>query len=196
MFTFLRKLQAMLDKTLAFDFLAPLAIRLYLAPVFWMAGTNKLENIEGTAAWFANSLDIPFPLVSAYTAALTEFAGAILLIVGLGVRWICVPLMGVMMVAIITVHWDNGWLIIADSSQESAIRLNKLLSWLSEFYPSRYDYATELGKPVILNNGIEFAVTYLVMLLSLFFTGAGRYLSLDYYASKHFLGKSHYRDQV
>jgi uncharacterized membrane protein YphA (DoxX/SURF4 family) len=34
---------------------------------------------------------------------------------------------------------------------------------------------------VILNNGIEFAATYFVMLLSLFFTGAGRFFSLDYW---------------
>ncbi|MAL94493.1 MAG: hypothetical protein CME40_05400 [Haliea sp.] len=33
----------------------------------------------------------------------------------------------------------------------------------------------------VLNNGIEFAATYFVMLLSLFFTGAGRFVSLDYW---------------
>jgi putative oxidoreductase len=32
---------------------------------------------------------------------------------------------------------------------------------------------------MILNNGIEFAATYFVMLLALFFMGGGRWVSLD-----------------
>jgi len=44
-----------------------------------------------------------------------------------------------------------------------------------------YEELTRHGSLVVLNNGVEFAVTYLVMLLSLFFTGAGRYVSLDYW---------------
>jgi uncharacterized membrane protein YphA (DoxX/SURF4 family) len=45
---------------------------------------------------------------------------------------------------------------------------------------------TEKGSLVVLNNGIEFGVTYLIMLVSLFFTGGGRYVSLDYYLSRLF----------
>lgn len=36
----------MLDTTRALDFLAPLALRLYLAPVFWMARTKKLADFD------------------------------------------------------------------------------------------------------------------------------------------------------
>ena len=32
--------QNLLDKTRTLDFLAPLALRLYLVPVFWMAGSG------------------------------------------------------------------------------------------------------------------------------------------------------------
>jgi uncharacterized membrane protein YphA (DoxX/SURF4 family) len=39
---------------------------------------------------------------------------------------------------------------------------------------------------VILNNGIEFSITYLIMLFSLFFTGAGRLFSIDYWVAKLF----------
>ena len=42
-----------------------------------------------------------------------------------------------------------------------------------------YGWLTEHGSLVMLNNGIEFAATYFIMLLSLFFTGAGRWVSLD-----------------
>ena len=41
---FLNTLQDLLDRTRRLDFLAPLALRLYLVPVFWMAGSKKLEN--------------------------------------------------------------------------------------------------------------------------------------------------------
>ncbi len=44
-----KRLHGLLDATRALDFLAPLALRLYLAPVFWMAGTKKLANFESTA---------------------------------------------------------------------------------------------------------------------------------------------------
>ena len=47
-----------------------------------------------------------------------------------------------------------------------------------------YDWLTSSGKLVVLNNGIEFAATYLVMLVALFFSGAGRWLSLDYWLAK------------
>ena len=43
-----------------------------------------------------------------------------------------------------------------------------------------------MSKPalMVLNNGIEFAVTYLVMLVALFFSGAGRWFSLDYWLAR------------
>ena len=47
-----------------------------------------------------------------------------------------------------------------------------------------YDWLTSSGKLVVLNNGIEFAVTYLLMLVALFFSGAGRWLSVDYWLAR------------
>ena len=41
-------------------------------------------------------------------------------------------------------------------------------------------WLTENGSFVVLNNGIEFAATYFIMLLALFYLGAGRYISMDY----------------
>ena len=46
------------------------------------------------------------------------------------------------------------------------------------------DYLYETGKPVILNNGIEFSAIYFAMLLSLLFTGGGRFTSVDYFIKK------------
>jgi putative oxidoreductase len=167
------------------DGLAPLALRLYLVPIFWMAGMTKINGIDGIIGWFGEGgLDLPFPTVMAYLAAYTEAGGAILLALGLATRWISIPLMVTMLVAIFAVHWDHGWAAVADSSvPEIATRLDRARDILAEH--SNYSWLTEKGGFVILNNGIEFAVTYLVMLLSLFFTGGGRYVSIDYWLA-HF----------
>ena len=174
------------------DGLAPLALRLYLVPIFWMAGTQKLSHIDSTIDWFGNpdwGLGLPFPTLLAYMAAYTEAIGALLLLVGLATRWISVPLMATMLVAIFAVHWDSGWAAIADSSaQDVAVRLGAAKDILREH--GNYSWLVEKGGLVILNNGIEFAVTYLIMLFALLFTGGGRYVSADYYLSKVFPQKS------
>jgi len=170
------------------DGLAPLAIRLYLVPVFWMAGSQKIAGMENTIEWFGNpdwGLGLPFPAVLAHLAAYTEAIGAMLLLVGLATRWISIPLMITMLVAVFTVHWGNGWAAIADSgAQDVAVRLGAARELLQEH--GNYSWLTEKGSFVILNNGIEFGVTYFVMLLGLLFTGGGRYVSLDYYMAKVF----------
>ena len=168
------------------DGLGPLALRIFLFFPFWMAGTQKLSGIENTIEWFGNpdwGLGLPFPTVLAYLAAYTEAVGALLLLIGLATRWISIPLIVTMLVAIFAVHWDHGWAAIADStSQEVAQRLGAAREILREH--GNYGWLTEKGSFVILNNGIEFAVTYLIMLVSLFFTGGGRYTSVDYYLGR------------
>ena len=171
-----------------FDWLAPLALRLYLVPIFWMAGTRKIAGMDQTVEWFGNpdcGLGLPFTALLAGLAAYTEVIGALLLLLGLATRWIALPLMVTMLVAIFAVHWDYGWAAIADSgSQEVAVRIGTATDILKEH--GNYAWLTEKGSLVILNNGIEFAVTYFIMLLSLLFTGGGRYVSVDYYLSRLF----------
>ncbi|MFV1972731.1 MAG: DoxX family protein [Thiohalobacterales bacterium] len=186
-------MQGLLDRTRVFDFLGPLALRIYLAPIFWMAGTKKLGSMESTIEWFGNpdwGLGLPFPAVMAYLATLTEIFGAVFLLFGFAVRWISVPLMFTMIVAMVTVHWQHGWLAIAEGSgifatertQGAIERLDRAKEILQE--QSNYSWITENGSLVILNNGIEFATTYLIMLLALFFIGAGKYFSIDYWIAR------------
>lgn len=187
------KAQALLNKTRAADFLAPLALRLYLVPIFWMAGTKKLDNMESTINWFGNAdwgLGLPFPALLAWLATLTEAVGAVALLIGLGVRWVSIPLMITMIVAAVTVHLQNGWLAIAEGSgifaSERTLgaidRLDRAKDILREH--GNYSWLTENGSFVVLNNGIEFAATYFIMLLVLFFYGPGK-ASLDYFIEKH-----------
>ena len=193
----------LLDRCRALDFLAPLALRLYLVPVFWMAGVNKLHwngewsdfslgdlyPNEGIIQWFGNKdwgLGLPAPELLAVLATYTEFFGAIALAIGLAVRLVSIPLMITMLVAIFTVHWDQGWAAIASAASQPAAaeRLDRAKDILREH--GNYDWLTSEGSLVVLNNGIEFGVTYFVMLLALFFIGAGRYLSVDYWLRRRF----------
>ena len=188
------KAQSLLDSTRAVDFLGPLALRLYLVPIFWMAGTRKLADIDSTAAWFGNpdwGLGLPFPELMAWMASLTEAGGAILLFFGIAVRWISIPLMITMIVAAVTVHLQNGWLAIAEGSGFFASertagaveRLDRAKAILQEH--GNYEWLTENGSIVVLNNGIEFAATYAIMLLVLFFIGPGK-ASVDYLLSRKY----------
>ena len=82
-----------LDRFRALDFLAPLAIRLYMVPIFWMAGSHKIDlstlmPYQSTVDWFGNpdwGLGLPAPELLAYMAAYTEAIGALLLLLGLQV---------------------------------------------------------------------------------------------------------------
>jgi uncharacterized membrane protein YphA (DoxX/SURF4 family) len=173
-----------------FDGVAPLALRLYLFFPFWVAGTQKLGAMDTTVAWFGNEewgLGLPFAGVLAPLAAGTEAVGALCLLLGLATRWVTIPLILTMLVAAFAVHWSNGWSMVADSTApEIAQRLGAARDILREH--GNYDWLTSAGDFVILNNGIEYAVTYLLMLLVLLCTGGGRYVSLDWY-----LGRTLYR---
>ena len=192
MLIFLKRMNARLAYLNFADFLAPLALRLYLVPVFWMAGSGKLNNMESTIAWFGNpdwGLGLPLPALLAWLATLTEAVGAILLLIGFGVRWISIPLMVTMLVAGLTVHWQNGLLAIAtgsglfatDRTVEAVERLNRAKSILQEH--GNYGWLTEHGNFVVLNNGIEFAATYFIMLLALLYLGSGK-AGLDYWLNR------------
>ena len=188
--------QNALDKTRRLDFLAPLLLRAYLVPVFWMAGTTKLASFDDTVAWFGNpdwGLGLPMPALMVTMAAGSEFVGAILLTLGLAVRWISIPLMVTMATAAVTTHWQNGWLAIADATGPFATertvgaieRLGRAREILQQH--GNYEWLTEFGDFVVLNNGIEYAATYFIMLLTLFFIGGGRYVSLDYWIRRKYM---------
>jgi putative oxidoreductase len=57
-------LHKLLDKSLAFEGVAPLLLRLYLAPVMIQGGWTKYQSFEGIVDWFGNAdygLGLPFP---------------------------------------------------------------------------------------------------------------------------------------
>jgi uncharacterized membrane protein YphA (DoxX/SURF4 family) len=204
--------------------MSPLLFRLILAPVLIIAGYSKLGLSADTASfmeaitalpevinWFGNEqwgLGLPFPALLAFLAGWTEFLGGWLLLIGLLTRLVAVPLAFTMLVAMFTVHIDNGWFAITptstdtspakvfewlsmplakaslENSEKASQRLTRMRDILAEH--GHTDYLYETGKPVILNNGIEFGFIYFAMLLSLLSTGGGRYTSTDYWLWKKF----------
>ncbi len=184
---------SLLDRLRHFDGLGPLALRLFLGPIFIFAGWKKITGIDNTIAWFANpdwGLGLPMPELLGWAAALTEFGGGILLVVGLATRLVSIPLMVTMLVAAFAVHWPHGWQAVSDPSwlyanervMESAERLARAKEILQEH--GNYDWIKGRGNLVILNSGIEFAATYFIMCLVLLFTGGGRYVSADYWIAR------------
>ncbi len=218
---------AIINKLPLFNGIPALMIRVYLAPIFIIAGYNKLgladPDITGLMSlfanpniveWFGNSewgLGLPFPALLANLAAWSEFLGGWFLLLGLLTRLVSIPLMFTMIMAMTTVHTDNGWFAITPTnpdtspakvaswlgfeqgdislknSEATAIRLNKMRELLEE--NGNTDWLYEKGPIVVLNNGIEFAMTYLIMLLALIFIGAGRYTSIDFYLSRFLCAK-------
>lgn len=85
-----------------------LLLRFVLAYGFYEPAKTKWQDISSVAEWF-DSLNIPFPVMNAYLSASFEMLGVVLLVLGLFTRLISVPLMIIMLVAIVTVHWENGF---------------------------------------------------------------------------------------
>ncbi|KGJ93843.1 DoxX family protein [Colwellia psychrerythraea] len=217
--------QCFLKQLKNFDGIPALLLRLYLAPVFIMAGFSKTqllnEEVTGFSAffadpnivaWFGNSdwgLGLPFPALLANLVILVEFFGGWFLLIGAFTRLISIPLMFTMIVAATSVHADNGWFAITptnsdispakvatwlgvdsaqaslENSEQTAIRLKKMRELLEA--NGNTDWLYDKGNIVVLNNGIEFSTTYFIMLLALFFIGAGRYTSVDHYIAQRFL---------
>lgn len=211
--TMVLRLLSLPDNARRADFMAPFLLRLFLAPIFISAGLTKLAAFDSTVEWFGNhdwGLGLPLPWLMAALAIAAELLGGFLLLIGLATRLVTVPLMATMLVAIFAVHWQHGWFAIAPSdpatsmaaplaavgfpgaadslqnSDEVRERLIAARGILREH--GNYAWLTARGPLVVLNNGIEFAATYLLMLLSLFFTGPGQYLSLDYWLRRRLRG--------
>lgn len=102
----LEKAEAILNKG---QDISLLFVRLILAYGFYGPMMGKWSDMGAVAKWFGEDLGLPFPLLNAYMAASTEALGVALLTLGLGVRFISLPLMVVMVVAITTVHLGNGF---------------------------------------------------------------------------------------
>jgi putative oxidoreductase len=104
-----------------------LPLRVGAGAIFAAHGAQKLfgwfggYGLEGTAGWMT-SIGLEPGLLMAAAAGSAEFIGGLLLIVGLMVRPAALVLAITMIVAIVTVHWENG-LFMSNNGYEFGLAL-------------------------------------------------------------------------
>ena len=136
-----------------------LLLRLILAYTFFAPAMVKWSDISSVAIWF-ESMGIPFATLNAYMAAGTEMAGVILLTLGLLTRFISIPLIVIMFVAIATVHGQNGFAFV-----------NEAVSFTDAYVNGEMVNGTIIQ----LQNGYELVLYYILMLFVLVGNGAGKF---------------------
>ncbi|HEY1334296.1 MAG TPA: DoxX family protein [Myxococcaceae bacterium] len=99
------KIEALRARVLAFleraSWVGPLALRLSLGAVFLGTGWGKLHNLPQFTG-FLTELGIPFAAAQAPVLASIELVGGALILLGLFTRIAALPLMGIMIVAVLT----------------------------------------------------------------------------------------------
>jgi putative oxidoreductase len=90
----------------SFSWLPPLLARVMVGWTFTLSGWGKLNNLDRVEGFFG-SIGIPSPGFMAPFVGTIELVGGILLIVGLGTRLACIPLIIVMIVALSTAVADQ-----------------------------------------------------------------------------------------
>ena len=184
---FLARMQSLLDATKAVDFLGPLALRALPGPGLLgrrYQQTQRHGQRDCVVRQPRLGLGLPAPALMAWLATGTEVVGAIALLIGLATRWFAIPLMVTMLVA------------ASKFTGKMAGRPSRIRKAVGKRQRRRGRRALGYGKTaverkrqlrlvdrnrqlVVSNNGIEWAITYFVMLLALFFSGAGK-LSVDH----------------
>ena len=106
--TSLKKIHNFLENLQGLDFVGLFLLRIYLFFVLWHAGIGKVDTIDKFSGYLG-TLGVPFPEIVGWLVVIFEAGGAILLLIGLFVRWASISLMVVMFFAGYLVHYDNGW---------------------------------------------------------------------------------------
>lgn len=99
------KYKILIDKINDLPFLA---IRLTLSYGFFEPPKMKLSDINSIIEWY-REIGMPATALNAYLAKGTEVLEIICLVLGLWIRYIIIPLIVTMIVAIKTVHLQNGF---------------------------------------------------------------------------------------
>ena len=167
------------------DFLPPLILRLFLVPLLWVSGQQKLGLFTSAdAVWYnpmtwintetyqaaAESMS-GLPLIGNLADMLPalvgglEVVGAFLLLIGFAVRWISLPLLALIGLTA----------FVALNGQDIVAVLKDLL--MTHGYTDMSDSA------------FSKALIYFLMLLTLFFMGAGRFFSVDWFLHRRLHNK-------
>ena len=124
--------------------LALLLLRLVLAYGFFGPAMMKWQNMTAIGDWF-KSLGYPAPYLNAYMAGTVELLGVVLLVLGLGTRFITLLLIFVMFIAITTVHLSHGF-EAGNNGFEIPLYYAVMLFTLFAFGPGKYSLERFLCK--------------------------------------------------
>jgi len=128
-------------------FLPPLLARLVLGWVFFKSGWGKLHNLSQVTEYF-QSLGIPAASIQAPFVAGLEFICGLMLVFGLLTRLAAVPMMGTMVVALLTAKLE------AIQDVDDATGFSKLTAMMGNlFNQSEFLYILLLGWLVVAGAG-------------------------------------------
>ena len=117
-----------------------LIVRLYLGPMIFTPGYRKIfrgGTLAGTTGWF-DSIGMKPGRLNALAAASTELSVGALLVFGLVTPLACAGLLALMLVAIVTVHRKNGFMITNRAGIEYCLGLTVTALALGTFGAGRY----------------------------------------------------------
>jgi putative oxidoreductase len=129
--------------------IALLVLRIVVGLGFAAHGAQKLfgwfggHGIDGTAGFF-DQIGLRPARAHAYAAGVTEFAGGLLIALGLGVPFAAAALIAVMTAAILTVHLHNGF-FNADNGYEYNLELAAAVFALAGIGAGEWALDTALG---------------------------------------------------
>ena len=104
----LKQIHNFLESLQRLDFIGLFLLRIYLFFVLWYAGIGKVDTVDKFSGYLG-TLEVPFPEIVSWLVIIFEAGGAVLLLIGLFVRWASVSLIVIMFFAGYLVHYDNGW---------------------------------------------------------------------------------------
>jgi len=126
-----------------------LPLRLIVGFGFMQHGWAKLARGPDDFAHILAALHMPFPALLAWATILTELIGGFVVLIGAFIPLASIPMAIVLIVAIVTVHWPNGF---------SSIKLQSVAA----------DGIAHFGQP-----GYETDLLYLAALVALVLGGPG-----------------------
>jgi putative oxidoreductase len=139
---------------------APLPLRLITGYGFAAHGFAKLFRGAGDFTALLHALGMPMPALFAWLTIVTEILGGLLMLLGALVPLISIPMVIVLVVAIVTVHWPYGF---------SSIKLQAITP-----------HGAHFGEP-----GYETDLLYLACIAGLVLGGAGPF-AVDNWLKRRF----------
>jgi putative oxidoreductase len=127
---------------------APIPLRLIVGYGFMEHGFAKLSKGPENFAAILHAIGVPAPHLMAWLTILTELVGGLAVLLGAFVSLVSLPMVGLLLVAIFTVHLPYGF---------SSIKLMSVTSGRAQFGPPGY----------------EVNLLYLACLAALVFGGSG-----------------------